>query len=171
MKLRLSLFLFLACSLLAGTATAQCSTAPRAFPIRQNPDIMLPFGTFCIANAEVGGVQGGRLRWGTGGLELFDTDDGGKLLWCAGGGRNPNPINCTRGNTLCLQQDGNMVIYANQGTNLAKVCDNGATDHGVAVWASNTQGKNDDHEVLGVLDNSTDEHAFIQNRSGIVWIR
>jgi hypothetical protein len=147
MKLRLSLLLFLACTLVAGKAMAQtCTTTPIRFPRTFNSNM-----PFCVAS-EGGGTQTGRLRWNDNNshaLELFDTDDGGRFLWCAGGGSNQN--NCTRGNSLCLQSDGNMVIY--QDTNCG----------GNALWASNTSGgiecalfnncTNEDGEELFVQDN------------------
>src|SRR5215467_10009422 len=99
MKLRLFLFLFFACTLLAEKAMAQgCSTTPIAFPTGSSDKTLAP-GT-CIANADSDSPtgQGGRLRWDNAGnheLVLFDSEHGGNFLWCAGGGGNSN--NCAVG--------------------------------------------------------------------------
>lgn len=145
MKLRLSLFLFLACALLVGNAKAQtCSVTAKKFPTTFN-------SAFCIASANSSGTQTGRLRWddnNSHALELFDTDDGGRFLWCAGGGSNQN--NCARGNSLCLQSDGNMVIYQD--------VDCG----GNALWASNTSG-GFECAVFGNCTNEDGEELFVQD--------
>ncbi|HLJ26194.1 MAG TPA: hypothetical protein VKY85_05750 [Candidatus Angelobacter sp.] len=155
MKLRLFLFLFLACTLVTGSAMAQgCSTKPLQFPPSGGNDIGVPSGT-CIASLDSAGNQSGRLRWDNGGngiLQLFDTDDGGQSLWCA-----LQAGSCARGRILCLQQDGNAVIYT--GSDCGGVGSD--PDVGTALWASNTSGNcglfgnctNEDTEELFVQDN------------------
>jgi hypothetical protein len=153
MKLRLFLFLFFAGALLTGRAMAQgCSTNPRPFPLPGAHDIKVN-SEVCIANVDAGTTgQGGRLRWDNSGsnrLELFDSDDSGQRLWCANNGGT-----CAIGKILCLQQDGNMVIYNDAPGNPAVECDRSDTDHdnGTPAWASNTQGDNDDFEELLVAE-------------------
>ncbi len=177
MKLRLFLFLFLACTLVTGSAMAQgCSTSPIAFPAPGGNDKTVASGT-CIANVDAGSTgQGGRLRWNDSNnheLVLFDSDDGGGFLWCAGGGGNAN--NCAVGTILCLQQDGNMVMYTPRPGQGTIHCGNDG-DGGLAVWASNTQHDNDGQEELvieedvvwmGVL--RTGDRAVIRNGNGIQW--
>jgi hypothetical protein len=167
MKLRLFLFLFLACSLLAGRAYAQgCSTAPIPFPTNNNH--LVPSGT-CIANVDPNSPtgQGGRLRWNDNSnheLVLFDSDSGGIFLWCAGGGHDSTK--CALGHSLCLQADGNMVIYAES-----------STCSGTPVWASNTQGQNFANERLVVNKNvvwksllRTGDRAVVRNDNGPQWV-
>lgn len=171
MNLKMRLFLLLACSLIAGTAMAQgCSVATRAFP----PDggVNLAFNSeFCIASGTPGGTQTGRLRWDSGGdgrLQLFDTDDTGQSLWCA---IDSTTSRCAVGSSLCLQGDGNMVIYefANCGGN--------------PLWASNTSNNNpsnpicglfledcnDDGEVLAVADNPSVFGATRTGERGVIY--
>jgi hypothetical protein len=176
MKLRLFLFLFLASTLLAGTAMAQgCSTNPLPFPVPGGNDRLVPSGT-CITNAFDEGGDGGRLRWDNNSsheLQLFDADDGGQLLWCANNGGV-----CALGNILCLQQDGNMVIYVSVPGNPAIDCGNSDGDNGQPTWASNTQGLNDSQEQLTVEENvvwlgklRTGDRAVIRNgRDGVLWV-
>lgn len=146
-----------------GTARAQCPETTLLFPANSaNSDIAkveVPSGA-CIA----GRNQAARLRWDDGGnglLELFDTDDGGTLIWCNGFN---DPGGCKPGKSLCLQSDGNMVIY------------DGASCTGNAVWASGTVGQNACIEGLGVIDKSDGEHVAILNDIGcppaqVVWQR
>jgi hypothetical protein len=160
-----------------------CSTNPKPFPLPGNADIQVGAGT-CIANADEGPTgQGGRLRWDNSNshkLELFDSDDSGQLLWCAGG--NPN-ANCRggSGDILCLQQDGNMVIYVPQVGGPSTIdCGRTDNDGGVAIWASNTQHDNDDFEELlvredvffctSVCTTRTGDRAVIQNSSAVVFV-
>ena len=191
MKLKLFLFLFFACTLLSARAMAQgCSTIPIPFPLVGTADIKVNSGA-CVANVDAGTTgQGGRLRWDNNNshaLELFDSDDSGQLLWCAGG--NPN-ANCRSGNNaiLCLQQDGNMVIYVPQANETtAIVCNRNAGDGGggVAIWASNTQHANDganngteqllvEEDVFFCANNvcttRTGDRAVIQTASGLQFV-
>jgi len=147
MKLRLFLFLCLACTLLAGRAMAQgCSTSPLTFPPPSGSDRQVAAGT-CIANNDTDGsttTQGGRLRWNNNNsheLELFDHDDNGQRLWCDG--KSDSSTTCIPGNILCLQADGNMVIYSGSGISCTG-------NQGTPVWASNTVGVNDSQEALRV---------------------
>ena len=169
MKHRLFPFLLLACTLLAGRAMAQgCSTSPIYFPQPGDPDIQVAAGT-CIANADPDSPtgQGGRLRWDNNNsheLQLFDSEHGGVFLWCDG--QSDSSTTCIPGNILCLQQDGNMVIYAGSGISC-----NG--NHGTPVWSSKTLGENDGHERLTVEENvktgslvRTGERAVILNNTG-----
>lgn len=165
MKMRLFLFLFFACTLLAGRAMAQgCSTSPIHFPQPGDPDYQVPSGT-CIANADPDSPtgQGGRLRWDNNNsheLQLFDSDDSGQLLWCANstndnGAEGSPTSNCWAipNSILCLQQDGNMVIYQPQRGGPTTIdCGRTDNDGGQAVWASGTQHGNDGFEVLHVLE-------------------
>jgi hypothetical protein len=170
MKLTLFLFLFLAGSLLAGRAMAQgCSTAPIAFPPPGDADIQVAPGT-CIANADRDSPtgQGGRLRWDDNGnneLVLFDSEHGGIFLWCDG--QSDSSTTCIPGNILCLQADGNMVIYSGNGISCTG-------NHGKAVWSSKTLGDNDSQERLTVEENvvcggvqRSGERAVIRNASGV----
>src|ERR1041385_8001976 len=150
MKLRLFLFLGLACTLLAGRAMAQgCSDTPLTFPSpSSHTNRQIASGT-CIANDDTDGstsTQGGRLRWNNNNsrlLELFDHDDNGQRLRCDG--KSNSSTTCIPGNILCLQADGNMVIYSGSGG----ISCNG--DQGTPVWASNTAvGVNDSQEALRV---------------------
>jgi hypothetical protein len=148
-----------------GMASAQCAEAILLFPLKSsNSDIAkveVPSGA-CIAAVN----QAARLRWdnnGSGLLQLFDTDDGGSQIWCNG---INNPGGCQPGKSLCLQSDGNMVIYA------------GASCTGNAVWSSGTVGQNICTEGLAVADESDGEHVAIVNNLGgcaggpqIVWQR
>lgn len=157
MKHRSSLFLFLfiACTLLAGRAMAQgCSTTPLKFPPSGGHDLAVPSGT-CVASTDSTGAQTGRLRWDNGGngiLQLFDTDDGGGALWCA-----EQSGNCAKGTILCRQQDGNLVIYKPKPNQGPIACGNDG-DGGDPVWASNTSCgisfncPNEDTEELFVQD-------------------
>jgi hypothetical protein len=182
MKLRLFLLLFLACTLLAGRAIAQgCSAQPIPFPHPGDNDRGVKSGT-CIANINVdpdATGQGGRLRWDDNSnhqLILWDTDDGGQFLWCA-----PDRTNgiCVQGLLLCLQQDGNMVIYEGNphaGTPHCGDVGNNPT-LGNALWASNTPGSNDGHEELLVDEDVTwlelkryGERVVIRNGRGIQWV-
>jgi hypothetical protein len=135
-----------------GTARAQCSEAYLLFPIHfsngTNGDVAkveVPSGT-CIAALN----QAARLRWNnnnSGLLQLFDTDEAGNQIWCNGidaGG-------CKPGKSLCLQSDGNMVIYA------------GASCTGNAVWSSGTVGQNFCGEGLAVADGGNGEEVVIVN--------
>jgi hypothetical protein len=148
MKLRL--FLLLASALFAGRAMAQssCTVEALKFPAVFN-------SAKCIASGTPGGTQTARLRWDNndaGELQLFDTDDGGTLLFCAS-----NSSGCVSGGeSLCLQTDGNMVIYS------------GTSCSGQPRWASNTAGTFEDGEELFVAELvvngvSRGEAAFIFN--------
>ncbi|HEV3037365.1 MAG TPA: hypothetical protein VHA33_06230 [Candidatus Angelobacter sp.] len=172
--MKLKLFLFLASALLAGRAMAQgCSTNPIPFPLPGNADKMVPSGT-CIANVDEGG-QGGRLRWDNNGshiLQLFDADDAGQSLWCDNSGSG-----CIPGSILCLQQDGNMVMYSPSPGQGTIDCGRSDGDGGQAVWASNTQHKNDSHEELAVGEDvlwlgviRTGDRAVVRNGSGAQWV-
>jgi len=185
MKNRLFLFLFFACTLLTGRAMAQgCSTAPLTFPTGSS-DKTVASGT-CIANADSDSPtgQGGRLRWDDAGnhkLVLFDSEHGGNFLWCAGGAfgvgtGNSNDCAGGVGNTvLCMQHDGNLVVYIPNGTTLPHCVNSG--DGGIAVWASNTDGDNDGQEELVIEENvsfggttRTGERVVIRNRSGAQFV-
>lgn len=196
MKMRLFLFLFFACTLLAGRAMAQtCFASPRNFPQPGAADITEP--PFCIANSDEGSTgQGGRLRWNNNGshaLELFDTDDSGQLLWCANpnndnGGSGSPTSNCFAipGSILCLQQDGNMVIYQPQRGGPTTIdCNRNDGDGGQAVWASGTENtifttNNNGNERLVVEENVSfqgttrfGDRAVIRNNptnTGILWV-
>lgn len=136
-----------------GTARAQCSEAYLLFPVHfsnsSNTDIAkveVPAGA-CIAALN----QAARLRWdnnGSGLLQLFDTDEAGNQIWCNG---ISDPGGCKPGKSLCLQSDGNMVIYA------------GASCTGNAVWSSGTVGQNFCAEGLAVADEGDGEHVAIVN--------
>lgn len=147
-----------------GTARAQCAETTLLFPLNSlNSDIAkveVPSGA-CIAAPN----QAARLRWnnnGNGLLQLFDTDDGGGQIWCDGINQ---PGGCQPGKSLCLQSDGNMVVYA------------GASCTGNAVWSSGTVGQNSCVEGLIIVDASDGEHLAIVNNIGgcgplqIVWQR
>lgn len=189
----LFLFLFIACTLLAGRAMAQgCTTNPKDFPQPGDADTQVG-SNFCIANPDEGPTgQGGRLRWATNGghaLQLFDADDSGELLWCANSGNDnggsSGPTNCwdIPGSILCLQQDGNMVIYQPQRGGPSTIdCGRTDSDGGQAVWASGTENtlfttNNDGHEVLVVQEDvifnnaqRTGDRAVIHNNSKILWV-
>ena len=135
MKLRLFVFLFLASALLFGmsTAHAACLATSIAFPPPNSGHNFVVKSGACITDPN----SGARLRWddnNSGELQLFDTDGGGNLLWCA----HNSAGSCARGASLCLQEDGNMVIYT------------GANCAGSPVFASNTRGQNEDGEELSV---------------------
>jgi len=176
MKLRLFLFLCLACTLLAGRAMAQgCSDTPLTFPtFSSHTDRQVASGT-CIANDDTDGstsTQGGRLRWNNNNsrlLELFDHDDNGQRLWCDG--KSNSSTTCIPGNILCLQADGNMVIYTGSGISCTG-------DHGTPVWASNTAhlGFNDSQEALRVEEDvsfkgltRSGDRAVIRNGTGVLF--
>jgi hypothetical protein len=162
------LFLLLAATLTVGISAAQAQSQPCVVkalgfpaPSRTLVKTPIPSGT-CVATPG----QTGRLRWDNNGsreLQLFDTDDGGKLLWC--GHLHDGNTACAQGSSFCLQSDGNAVIYA------------GADCTGEALWASNTVGKNVNGEVMEVGDNFpgfTGEKAVILNNTNsgtanIVW--
>lgn len=192
MKIRLFLFLFFACTLIAGRAMAQgCSTSPIHFPQPGDPDFQVPSGT-CIANSDEGLTgQGGRLRWDNNNsheFQLFDSDDNGALLWCANSandnGGSSGPSNCWNipGSILCLQQDGNMVIYQPQRGGPSTIdCGRTDSDGGQVVWASGTLPvigtDNDGHEELVVEEDvvykgvkRTGDRAVIRNNSGAQWV-
>jgi len=128
MKPKLFLFLFFACTLLAGSAMAQgCSTKSLPFPPEgAGHHIIYNTTSFCIASLDSSGTQSARLRWNNsnaGFLQLFDTDDSGSpVLWCARDSSN----HCAKGSSICFQTDGNLVIYDQQNC------------QGSALWASNT---------------------------------
>ncbi len=158
--MRLRLFLLLASSLLAGigTAHASCTNMTLFFPPPGNPTLKVISGS-CITDPN----SGARLRWddnNNGELQLFDTDGVGALLWCA----HDSTGACAKGSSLCLQADGNLVIYA------------GSDCRTDPLWASNTFGIdprthqpfNDDGEILVVGDVSVNggkrgERAVILN--------
>lgn len=177
MKLRLLVLLFLAGSLLAGRAMAQgCTVTALTFPTSGNKQI--PQQT-CITNNDTDRgttTDGGRLRWdnkdASGNvshlLELFDHDDSGQRLWCDG--QSDQSTTCKPGNILCLQSDGNMVIY--EGTD----CN---TNQGTPVFASNTNaaGDNDGQERLEVEENvsfggstRSGDRAVIRNGSKALFV-
>jgi hypothetical protein len=189
MNLKFKLFLFLACTLIAGTAMAQtCFTSPRNFPQPNTGDIKE--SPFCMANADSDSPsgQGGRLRWNNNkshALQLFDTDDDGRLMWCANpdntnGGSSGDTTNCftTNNSVLCLQQDGNMVIYEPVGTIIPQCV--GSGNGGKAIWASGTDGNNNTNERLTVEEDVTfqnglrsGDRAVIRNtpvNTGILWV-
>jgi len=200
MKLRLFLFLLLACTLLAGRAIAQgCSTNPIKFPDPGAADKLVPSGT-CIANADGDSPtgQGGRLRWdqpivggSTHGLRLYDSDGGGTLLWCANNadnaGGSSGPSNCLNheGSILCLQQDGNMVIYvpAPGGPSVID-CNRRDNDGGQPVWHSATDLNNNVQQQLLVAEEVPfcplsggacttlhgDRAALLNCVSGYIWV-
>lgn len=155
MKLRLFLFLFLACTLLVGGAMAQgCSVTTLAFPTDGGPNRAFN-SEFCIASGTPGGTQTGRLRWDSGGdgrLQLFDTDDTGQSLWCA---IDPMTNRCAVGSSLCLQGDGNMVIYefANCGGNPLFASNTSNNNPSNPLCGLFLEDCNDDGEVLAVADN------------------
>lgn len=151
MKHTLFLLLFAGTILLGmGTANAQCLESIVLFPPPTSngsiAKVEIPSGT-CIAAAN----QAARLRWdnnNSGLLQLFDTDEGGSQLWCDG---INTAAGCQPGKSLCLQSDGNMVVYG------------GASCTGSAVWASGTVGANVCREGLRVLDeNDGQEHIVIE---------
>ncbi len=140
---RKALFLFLAATLLAGVGAAHaqsltCVVASLGFPAPSATVVKRPVASgICV---ETPGATG-RLRWddnGSGQLQLFDTDDGGALLWCAH--LHDGNTTCAVGQSFCLQSDGNAVIYA------------GANCTGEALWASNTVGANVGGELMEVGD-------------------
>ena len=149
-----------------GTAHAQCAEATLVFPFQNssNTDIAkveVPSGA-CIAGVN----HVARLRWddnNNGILQLFDTDGTGGQIWCDGIS-DPGGI-CQPGKSLCLQSDGNMVVYA------------GASCTGNAVWSSGTAGVEQGNNCipgLVVVDGTNGEHVAIQcqNAAGtIVWQR
>jgi hypothetical protein len=163
-----------------------CSTNPISFPPPGASDQQVASGT-CIANVDVDNgvtMQGGRFRWDNNSsneLQLFDADDSGQLLWCANSANNhggsSGPTNClnSNGSILCLQQDGNMVIYAPNGPIQPHCVNNG--DGGVAVWASDTAGDNDGGEELVVQEDvffknahRLGDRAVIRNNTKVVWV-
>jgi hypothetical protein len=192
MKLRLFLFLFLASTLLAGTAMAQgCTTTPDPFPLQGDPDKEVISGKCLTNNDTDNGVtqQGGRLRWQgsvntPGTLQLFDADDDGHSLWCA---IDKSTGVCAQAELFCLQQDGNAVLYQGDHTFGTPHCGDVGSNPtlGRALWASNTQGANDNHEVLdveeedplGILWNNTrykGDRAVVRNQTtnngGVQWL-
>lgn len=142
------LFLLLATILFAGMGMAHAQNCPEA--VIQFPATFNVGDTFCIAAPN----QAARLRWSNvengvpdGRLQLFDTDDGGASLWCAH--LHDGSTTCAQGNSLCLQIDGNAVIYS------------GLNCSGQALWSSKTTGDNVNGEVLGVGDGFPGEKVFI----------
>jgi hypothetical protein len=137
--------------------------------------------------------QGGRLRWNNNSshaLQLFDTDTDSHLIWCANpdntnGGSSGDTSTCltTNNSILCLQQDGNMVIYGPSGNILPHCINDG--DGGKILWASGTEGSifsptNNGNERLVVEEDvvfknalRTGDRAVIRNNpnnSGILWV-
>jgi outer membrane protein assembly factor BamB len=164
MKLKLFLLFFTGIVLLGiGTANAQCPNSILLFPPPTTDGtivkLAVPSGT-CIAAPN----QTARLRWNnnnSGLLQLFDTDEGGAQIWCDG---INNPGGCQPGGSLCLQSDGNMVVYL------------GTSCNGTAIWSSGTVGGNSlCPEGLAVIEVANDgqEHvAIIQICSfGVPWQR
>jgi hypothetical protein len=194
LKMKFKLFLFLACALLAGRATAQtCFASQRNFPQPMAGDKTAP--PFCMANADSDSPsgQGGRLRWNNNSshaLQLFDTDDDGHLMWCANpdntnGGSSGDTSNCltTNNSILCLQQDGNMVIYGPSGTIMPQCVGDGGG--GTPLWASGTENTfftttNNGNERLVVEEDvsfknglRSGDRAVIRNNptnTGILWV-
>jgi hypothetical protein len=189
LKMKFKLFLILACTLLAGSAMAQtCFTSPRNFPQQGAADKTAT--PFCMANADSDSPsgQGGRLRWNNNSshaLQLFDTDDDGHLMWCANpdntnGGSSGDTSNCftTNNSILCLQQDGNMVIYGPSGKIMPQCVGSGGG--GTPLWASGTEGANNNNERLTVEEDVTfqnglrsGDRAVIRNspiNTGILWV-
>lgn len=186
MKLRLFLFLFVACSVLVGNAMAQgCTVTALAFPVSGGSDRQVTGGT-CIANADSDSPngQGGRLRWEgndntPGRLQLFDADDGGQSLWCA---LDSVTGACALAELFCLQQDGNAVLYQGDHTQGTPHCGQVGSNPtlGRALWSSNTDGDNDNFEKLdveeqpgGILWNGalrTGDHAVVRNSSKVLWV-
>lgn len=166
MKHKLYLLLFTVIVLLGiGTANAQCTPSILLFPPPTTDGsitkLAVPSGT-CIASPG----QTARLRWNnnnSGLLQLFDTDEGGAQVWCDG---INDPGGCQSGGSLCLQSDGNLVIYP--GTN----CDGGA-----AKWSSGTVGANSVCPETGLavieLANDGQEHVAIIQLCGfgVAWDR
>jgi hypothetical protein len=132
--------------------------------------------------------QGGRLRWNNNkshSLQLFDTDTDSRLIWCANpdntnGGSSGDTSNCltTNQSILCLQQDGNMVIYGPSGNILPQCVNSG--NGGTVLWASGTEGNNNNNERLVVEEDvvfqnilRTGDRGVIRNNpnnSGILWV-
>jgi hypothetical protein len=188
MKLRLILFLFVGCTLLAGKAFAQgCTTTPDTFPAPNTPDKGVLSGK-CLTNNDVDNgvtLQGGRLRWQgsvntPGTLQLFDADDDGHALWCA---IDKQTGVCAQAELFCLQQDGNAVLYKGDHTQGTPHCGDVGNNStlGPALWASNTQFANDGNERLGVEEEQPQgvechgsffkgDRAVIRNNSGCQWI-
>lgn len=182
MKLRL--FLLLAFTLLAGSAMAQCTVTAIGFPLQGQADKQVASGK-CIANNDEGPTgQGGRLRWEggvntPGRLQLFDADDSGQALWCA---IDSVTGACALAELFCLQQDGNAVLYQGDHTAGTPHCGDVGNNPtlGRVLWASNTQHKNDNLEVLDVEEVSggifwngafrTGDRAVVRNGSGPQWV-
>jgi hypothetical protein len=151
MKLRIFLLVTAALTVGMNTAHASCVDNFVAFPQPHSGKIVIIQSGFCITDPN----SGARLRWDNANsheLQLFDTDGGGNLLWCA----HDSSGHCAQGASFCLQQDGNMVIYDE------------ASCQGHPLWASNTVGENDDGEGLFVVDTKsgktdTGERAAILN--------
>jgi hypothetical protein len=165
MKLKLFLLFITGIVLLGiGTAQAQCPEAILLFPPPTSDGSITKVAVqsgMCISAAN----QAARLRWNnnnSGLLQLFDTDEGGSQIWCDG---INDPGGCQPGGSLCLQSDGNMVVYT------------GTSCNGAAVWASGTVGANSaNREGLRVLDeNDGQEHIIIEANVDtspvIVWQR
>jgi hypothetical protein len=187
MKMRLFLFLFFAGTLLAGKAVAQCTTTPETFPLQNHADKQVASGKCLTNNDTDNGVtqDGGRLRWQggvntPGTLQLFDTDDGGQALWCA---IDSTTAACARAELFCLQQDGNAVLYQGDHSSGTPHCGDVPNNPtlGRALWASNTDGDNDNQEILdveeklpnGILWNGafrTGDRAVVRNSSGPIWV-
>jgi hypothetical protein len=173
MKLRL--FLFLACTLLVGKATAQtgCTAHPLDFPPEGGKTIIYNTTSFCIASVDSSGIQTARLRWNNnnaGYFQLFDTDDSGALLWCAKDSSN----HCAKGSSICLQTDGNLVIYDQENCQGSPLWATN-TGHGGALFNLDCDGLariippiptcNEDGERLGVREvaKTGEESAYISN--------
>jgi hypothetical protein len=162
MKLKSFLLLISILFMGFGAARASCPEGGLLFPAPgSGVKLAVKSGT-CIAAPG----QAARLRWddsGSGQLQLFDSDDAGTpLIWCA----HDNTGACARGSSLCLQDDGNLVIYAGSDCK---------TD---PLWASNTtrSGDNEDGEFLTVIDVvGSGERAAILNDHNkppeqIIWV-
>ena len=156
-----SLFLLLISVVLAGmgTARAQCAEVLLGFPT-SGPPVPVPSGT-CLAAPN----QQARLRWdnaNSGKLQLFDTDDQGQQIWCAGGDTGGG---CVVGQSFCLRQDGNAVIF------------DGPSCTGNALWRSGTSGQNICGEGIGVgVFSNGGEKAVIVNNINcptrvVIWSR
>jgi hypothetical protein len=153
MKLRL--FLLLASTLLGGVATARANCFTYVlFPAPGSSTDSALVNGVCIVGFR--GYTDGTLRWdnnNSGQLQLFDTDDDKSLLWCP-----RDRHDCLVGKTVCLQRDGNMVLYSDG----PYICG------GTPLWASNTQGLNHHGEILVEQDirtvsGKTGERVLLKN--------
>ena len=121
MKVRI--FLFLAIMALVQVGTARAATCEHAPKPSFTFDIKSSTSELCIEGANANA----RLRYNdhnTHTLKLFDTDDGGKLLWCA----HAADGSCAKGLSLCFRINGNLELWSDMGCS------------GVRTWESNHTG-------------------------------